>query len=398
VDLPAQTVERLERIMAEGDSVVVPDLAAAALAPAIAAAAKRPREGDNGASVGDQPRTLLGKLQRLDPGIRAEEYFRGGGGAAGSTGDAHWDAQALEEDLRLTARYYCADALEETLRPLREEMRRFAEASVQLPRPSGAVEVIPRVLLLGDAGAAQDLATLRQQGVVGVVNCSPQTVKTGKSFYGPSTDYLELWQDDFSDYCALQDFDAVWALSTRGGGPCLLHCEQGVNRSGCLAVAVHMKYLAETAKGHLPPEEMLRRSWRCVAECRGSSRLLTNPSFQRQLLLFARLGCRWFPSVNQVWRTSKERQMAQFRALAERIGQKAVSDCGQVERGAHWRAVIYIRDGSMRGEMKMEKGLPFDLSSDAALRTASSRIHSYAVRSMPKLSSLVPGFSGDTMQ
>lgn len=37
--------------------------------------------------------------------------------------------------------------------------------------------------------------------------------------------------------------------------------------------------------------------------------------FQRQLLLFARMGCRWFPTLANVWRTSPEREMAAFRVF-----------------------------------------------------------------------------------
>eukprot|EP00913_Durusdinium_trenchii_P028941 g27136.t1 len=43
------------------------------------------------------------------------------------------------------------------------------------------------------------------------------------------------------------------------------------------------------------PEVLLRTAWCHVAARK--QRVLINPSFQRQLLLFARMGCRWFPTL-----------------------------------------------------------------------------------------------------
>ncbi|CAK9029313.1 unnamed protein product [Durusdinium trenchii] len=61
------------------------------------------------------------------------------------------------------------------------------------------------------------------------------------------------------------------------------------------------------------PEVLLRTAWCHVAARK--QRVLINPSFQRQLLLFARMGCRWFPTLANVWRTSPEREMAAFRVF-----------------------------------------------------------------------------------
>ena len=55
--------------------------------------------------------------------------------------------------------------------------------------------------------------------------CTAQTSGTGSSFYGPEVQYLELWQDDFADYCVLNDFDVAWSFSFGGltGAGCFFH-------------------------------------------------------------------------------------------------------------------------------------------------------------------------------
>jgi len=344
----------------------------AAAAPALPAGAKRPLE-----AVGkEEPQAILAKLRRLDPEIRTEEYLHSGDGSNGNAGGPHWDIKGLMEDLLITQRY-SAEALDTVLRPMRDAIKRTSEP--KRPKPAGAVEVIPGTLLLGDAVSARDTDAIRELGIRRVVNCSPQTVRTGRAYYGPNIAYMELWEDDLPDFCVLEDFEPVYEFAT-AGGPCLIHCEQGVNRSGALAVAILMKMRAKEDP-QLSPEEVLRASWLYVIERK--VRLLTNPSFQRQLLLFAMLGFRWFPSVVSVWRTPKERKMAQFRVLATRIGQSVVGSSTLVPPKRKWRAVVYIRDGTMRGEMRMEEA--FDLSSAEAQRKAEHRIKAYAVRSLNKL-------------
>lgn len=325
------------------------------------------------------PEFLLEKLQILDPGIQKEYYVHTLGGRGQIGWSTSWDIEGLVDDLRLTQESYSSDSLEAALEPIREEMKRLVASR---PRPSGPVEILPGKLMLGDASAARNLDVLRQFGVRRIVNCSPQTVKTGSRFYQtllPGAHYMELWEDDLPDFCVLEDLEEVWSFAT-AGGCCLLHCEQGVNRSGALVVALHMRLRRDRA--NLSPDEVLRTSWHHVANHK--ARVLTNPSFQRQLLLYARLGLRWFPSVSDIWRTSREQMMARFRRLAERVGEQVVCSWEEVPVQRRRRAIVYIRDGTMRCEMRMHEA--FDLSSADSQRRAEQRIRSYAQRSFAKLS------------
>mmetsp|Transcript_98322 Transcript_98322/g.316978 ORF Transcript_98322/g.316978 Transcript_98322/m.316978 type:complete len:332 (+) Transcript_98322:2-997(+) len=314
----------------------------------------------------------------MDPLVRRDDYLHPANeGQHGAT----WDIKGLEEDLRLTQETYCMESLDAALQPIREEMKRLAPTR---PRRSGAVEVLPGVLMLGDADSARDLEALQRLRVQRIVNCSPQTVKTGSGFYQtalPGAKYMELWEDDLLDYCVLDDLEVVWSFAT-AGGCCLIHCEQGVNRSGALVVAIHMRLRVQRGDVDATPEEALRNSWSLVADRK--ARVLTNPSFQRQLLLYARMGLRWFPSVSDVWRTPRERNMAKFRLLAERVARDVVRSCEMMPQGRQHRSIVYIRDGTMRGEMRMQEA--FDLGSPEAQRRAEHRIRSYAHRSLPKLS------------
>ncbi|CAJ1326802.1 unnamed protein product [Effrenium voratum] len=105
--------------------------------------------------------------------------------------------------------------------------------------------------------------------------------------------------------------------------------------------------------------------------------------FQKQLLLFARMGCRWFPTLENTWRSVQERHMAQFRALAEDTAKHIVCANQEFPQGSWWRAIVYIRDGVMRGEQRLS--CAYDLSSDLKRQKAHARVKSYATSAMPKL-------------
>lgn len=343
----------------------------------------QPRAGGRGSN--EDPLVLFHRLRMLDPDVKMEEYFcaRTSDGSASTSGGStgQWDIFGLREDLELTQQYVASD-LDMALRPLREEIKTITET---MEKKDGPWHVIPGRVLLADAVTARNVQLLHTLGVTRVVNCSPQTSRTGKGYYGPEVQYLELWADDLCDYCVMQDFDAVWDFCMSDGdtparGVSLLHCEQGVNRSGALVVAIHMRL--NFGKGReLPAAESLRRSWRHVAEKRG--RVVTNPSFQRQLMLFSRLGMRWFPTMNALWQTPKERNMSQFRKFAERIAwQVATKQLGwRLER--QWRFVVYVRDGTMHCEVKMDP--PCDLSSEDATLKADKRIRVYARKALKKI-------------
>lgn len=323
---------------------------------------------------------LFAKLRRLDPDICEAEYLRK---RPGDAMGGEWDTDALVEDERLTSEVFSHDSLEKAVAPIRLEMKALTE---EVPGALGGAVLVSTAnsagppLLLADAKGAQQLDRLRQLGVRRIVNCSPQTVKTGPDFYGAGVAYLELWTDDLLDYCLMQDIEAVQAFVS-DGGPCLLHCEQGVNRSGALVVALSMLRLAEEHPAE-PPEELLRLAWRGVVERKG--KVLTNHSFQRQLLLFARTGLRWFPSLDSVWRSEQERAMARFRTFAEKIAWSVVA--GQsVPEELRWRMVVFVRDGSMRGEQSLRPPVsPYDLSTKECAAKAERRVKNYAVKSLSR--------------
>ena len=51
--------------------------------------------------------------------------------------------------------------------------------------------------------------------------------------------------------------------------------------------------------------------------------------------------------------------------------------------GSWWRAIVYIRDGVMRGEQKQPAA--YDLSTEQNRAKATSRVRSYAAAALPKL-------------
>merc|ERR1712061_126963 len=90
----------------------------------------------------------------------------------------------------------------------------------------------------------------------------------------------------------------------------------------------------------------------------------TNTSFQRQLLLFARLGCSWWPAspVCSLWREPKLEAMSKFREFTFRIADDVVSKTtSDVPIEQRQRLKIYIRDGVMRAEKGSNLAKAFDL-------------------------------------
>ena len=78
-----------------------------------------------------------------------------------------------------------------------------------------------------------------------------------------------------------------------------------------------MPLVCEIAKGSRESLRTLAAVLAAGESARQSRRNLQRcPGFQRQLLLFARMGCCWFQTLDGVWRTVPERHMAQFRSLA----------------------------------------------------------------------------------
>ena len=137
------------------------------------------------------------------------------------------------------------------------------------------VEILP-YLLLGDKRSAGDPHALEAFGVTHVLNVAG---RYGKTELASSCCYLEIAADDEEGYPLLKrHFVEASAFMNRArveGGRCLVHCQAGVNRSACLAVAELM------LSQQLPVLDALRRA----KQARGV--LLSNHSFQAQLIELA---------------------------------------------------------------------------------------------------------------
>lgn len=139
------------------------------------------------------------------------------------------------------------------------------------------VEIMPH-LLLGDKRCANDLATIEAFGVTHILNCAGRYAHTEHA--STRKGYLQISADDEEGYPILKrHLEEARAFIKRArdeGGRCLIHCQAGINRSGCLAVADLM--LTE----QLPVMEAVARA----KNARGI--LLSNHSFQAQLVQLAR--------------------------------------------------------------------------------------------------------------
>ena len=134
-------------------------------------------------------------------------------------------------------------------------------------------------LYLGGENEAKNLEEFNKHGFTHVINCSADHCPTGKNYYAERVKYLEFHADDRDGYDMLQHFDEAYKMIEEArmeGGKVLLHCIIGVNRSGCLATAYCMLHLKlDVIKAAV-----------FVKDARGC--LLTNESFQKQLIVFAR--------------------------------------------------------------------------------------------------------------
>lgn len=134
-------------------------------------------------------------------------------------------------------------------------------------------------LYLGGESEAKYPDKLQELGITQVINCAASYIKTGQSFYGPSIKYFGFEAEDDDDYNIMQHFDDVYNLIERArtsGGKVFIHCIMGINRSGALTVAYCMLY---KNWGPIAAAKFVKKSRRF---------LLTNETFQRQLITFAR--------------------------------------------------------------------------------------------------------------
>ena len=120
--------------------------------------------------------------------------------------------------------------------PLSEARQMLVEAEATVP-----TEIAPR-LYLGNAASARDRAALRARGVTHVLNATaslPNSFERERAFA-----YCRAPVDDTLQADLRGHFDLAAAFigaALRGGGGCLVHCQQGVSRSAALVIAYLMR-------------------------------------------------------------------------------------------------------------------------------------------------------------
>ena len=154
--------------------------------------------------------------------------------------------------------------------PLSEARQMLVEAEATVP-----TEITPR-LYLGNAASARDRAALRARGVTHVLNATaslPNTFERDRAFT-----YCRAPVDDTLQADLRGHFDLAAAFigaALRGGGGCLVHCQQGVSRSAALVIAYLMRaegldfddaFARVRAKRFVHPNENFARQLRALDE------------------------------------------------------------------------------------------------------------------------------------
>lgn len=134
-------------------------------------------------------------------------------------------------------------------------------------------------LLLGDKRCAGDAEKLSALGVTHILNVGGRSARaaTASALGG---NYLQINAEDEEGYPIIRRHQAEASAFIRRardeGGRCLIHCQAGINRSGCLAVAELM------LDQRLPVLEAVGRAQKARRV------ILSNHSFQAQLVALAR--------------------------------------------------------------------------------------------------------------
>lgn len=136
-------------------------------------------------------------------------------------------------------------------------------------------------LYIGNAKQAADINQLKELGITHIINCAggDSRVRTNRKSYGKFIEgYYEIKGRDSRFYNMIKHFDDVYYLiedARQEEGKVFLHCSQGVNRSGVLAVAYCMVY----------------KKWKlheALVHCtKARGLILLNEGFQHQLVDFA---------------------------------------------------------------------------------------------------------------
>ena len=144
------------------------------------------------------------------------------------------------------------------------------------PRPS----LITEYLYLGSVSHAQNIEMLNKIGISHVINTIEKYSETNFAFYeNENIAYMGLTADDDDSYPIQNHVEEVFnfiEVARKNHGKCLIHCAEGVNRSGFLATAYVM------LKHKIDPISAVEH----VATKR--HHILSNGSFIVQLLLLAR--------------------------------------------------------------------------------------------------------------
>ena len=144
------------------------------------------------------------------------------------------------------------------------------------PKPS----LITEYLYLGSVSHAHNIEMLNRMGISHVINTIEKYSETNFAFYeNENIAYMGLTADDDDSYPIQNHVDEVFnfiEVARKNHGKCLIHCAEGVNRSGFLATAYVM------LKHKIDPISAVEH----VATKR--HHILSNGSFIVQLLLLAR--------------------------------------------------------------------------------------------------------------
>ena len=153
------------------------------------------------------------------------------------------------------------------------------ESESMPPYPEDAATHVLDFLLLGDMHKATDPVFLKENRITHVISCIGDCSLDATALYKQmGIEYLSFEAMDSIWYDIMQHFDSVHKFIETGrqsGGKVFIHCKQGVNRSGALAVAY---YMAHKKIGPITAVRDIREK---------RKRVLANEEFQRQLIVLA---------------------------------------------------------------------------------------------------------------
>ena len=139
------------------------------------------------------------------------------------------------------------------------------------------VDVTPNVYL-GDAGCAADVQRLKELNITHVLNCAAGETRDMRAVYGQHGMQSMAVAAKDNENCALLDGHAdveAFLSKARTSGRVLVHCVQGLNRSGLVVAAA----LVRDGENVIDAVRTLR--------ARRGNDALSNTNFQRRLVRYA---------------------------------------------------------------------------------------------------------------